>query len=161
MRMMGEVGVRRLVLVGVAQALCLAPLARQAAASCPPAEAPQALQPSGTITNPRPTFQWTGVAGAESYTLYVLRLSDDEVVVRQVTQTFAAWAGTVPGVVITDRYFAIQAVSASRRRGPSRQRRTRPTFCVITSPVSWRISTRFFIPVRVLSKLVAINHMVQ
>src|SRR5713226_1004132 len=53
------------------------------------------------------------------------------------------------------RCFAIQAVSISSRRRPSLQWRTRPTFCVVTSPAPSRILTCFLMPVRVILKFAA------
>jgi hypothetical protein len=54
-----------------------------AQAQCPPTTAPTALSPSGTVTSDRPTFTWTGVPGASSYTLYVFRVSDEAILIRQ------------------------------------------------------------------------------
>ncbi len=50
---------------------------------------------------------------------------------------------------------AIQAVTSSSRCGPSRQRRTRPTFSVLTRPAPSRTPTCFLIPVRVIPKVAA------
>src|SRR5438270_1351447 len=50
------------------------------------------------------------------------------------------------------RYVAIHAASSSSRRGPSLQRRTRPTFSVVTSPAASSTPTCFFMPVSVISK---------
>ncbi len=50
---------------------------------CPPVDAPTPMGPSGTINNPKPTFSWSAVAGATTYTLYVLKVSDESVVLRQ------------------------------------------------------------------------------
>jgi Bacterial Ig domain len=47
---------------------------------CPPTAAPVPGPPSGAISNPRPTFTWSEVAGAETYTIYVQRVSNGEVV---------------------------------------------------------------------------------
>ena len=51
--------------------------------SCP-VTAPVPGPPSGVITNPRPTFSWSAVAGAGTYTLYVQRVSDGSVVLREI-----------------------------------------------------------------------------
>ena len=45
--------------------------------------APVPNGPSGNITDPTPTFSWSAVPGAESYTLYVLRVSDEAVMLRE------------------------------------------------------------------------------
>src|SRR5687768_11510862 len=52
-------------------------------------------------------------------------------------------------------YISIQSDSSSRRRGPRRALRTRPTFFVVTSPASSRRLTCFFIPVSVMPNLPA------
>ena len=44
---------------------------------------------------------------------------------------------------------------SSSRRGPSVQERTRPTFCVVTSPASSSIRTCFLMPVSVIPKAAA------
>jgi hypothetical protein len=53
---------------------------------CPPTVAPDTSGSNvrGTITNARPTFTWTSVPGATSYTLYVLRRSDNFEVLREI-----------------------------------------------------------------------------
>lgn len=73
----------------------------RAAAPCPPNTAPTPGGPSGTITNPRPAFSWSGVPGAASYTLYVLRVSDEAVVLRRtgITATSFTPASPLPSEV--------------------------------------------------------------
>jgi len=56
-------------------------------ASCPPSQAPTASEPVGTVGSARPTFKWSPVAGASSYTLYVLRVSDEAIIVREINLT--------------------------------------------------------------------------
>lgn len=58
---------------------------------CPPRDAPIAGGPSGNITDPTPTFSWGAVPGATSYTLYVVRDSDEAWILREIeilTTTF-------------------------------------------------------------------------
>ncbi|HEU4391019.1 MAG TPA: hypothetical protein VFV34_24650 [Blastocatellia bacterium] len=66
--------------------------------SCPPNVPPTAISPSGNITQGRPTFSWTGVPGAESYTLYVLRVSDEAIILGQpgITTTSFTSPFTLP-----------------------------------------------------------------
>jgi len=56
-------------------------------APCPPAAAPTPFEPFGSINDQRPVFTWSAVPGAESYTLYVLRVSDDFQYVRATNIT--------------------------------------------------------------------------
>ena len=67
-----------------------------ASAQCPPTAAPIPSAPSGTVGNPRPTFTWGAVPGASSYTLYVLRVSDEAVLVRQTGLTVTAFTPASP-----------------------------------------------------------------
>ena len=75
------------VLLVIAQLLGGPLFTQRASAACPPVQAPDALSPSGTIGAARPTFQWTRVSGAQTYTLYVLRVSDEAVILRQTGLT--------------------------------------------------------------------------
>jgi len=63
---------------------------------CPPTAAPNPGEPSGSINNQAPTFSWSAVPGANSYTLYVLKLSDESVVLRQTNITGTAFTPTSP-----------------------------------------------------------------
>ena len=56
-------------------------------AACPITEAPNALQPSETTGDDRPLFKWTAVSCAQSYTLYVIRVSDEAIVLRKTGLT--------------------------------------------------------------------------
>jgi hypothetical protein len=51
---------------------------------CPATEAPFTFGPQpGTFTDPRPTFSWRAVPGAASYTVYVVRASDEALVAQE------------------------------------------------------------------------------
>jgi hypothetical protein len=63
---------------------------------CPPTQAPVSGGPSGSISNSRPTFSWSAVPGAESYTLYVLRVSDDEFILHQTDIGGTSFTPSVP-----------------------------------------------------------------
>jgi hypothetical protein len=60
---------------------CAVLSAARADAQCLPAPA-SVNGPSGTITNPQPTFSWAAVPGAQSYTLYVLTIPEEAWAVR-------------------------------------------------------------------------------
>jgi hypothetical protein len=47
---------------------------------CPPTASPTPIGPTGTVTSTRPTFTWSPVDGAETYTVHVQRVSTGEVV---------------------------------------------------------------------------------
>ncbi|MFP2931493.1 Ig-like domain-containing protein [Pyxidicoccus sp. 3LG] len=65
---------------------------------CPPYSAPVGHWPHGDINTRRPTFSWTAVRGAASYTLYVLDPAEN-VVLRQtdLTQTSFTPTSDLPG----------------------------------------------------------------
>ena len=44
---------------------------------CPPTQAPVILQPPSTTPDTRPVFEWTHVPGAESYSIFVRRMPDE------------------------------------------------------------------------------------
>src|SRR4051794_4316438 len=65
------------------------------------------------------------------------------------------WSNASKREAQSRRYSSIQAVSSASRLRPSLQVRTRPTFCVVTSPACSRTPTCFFMPVRVMWNLSA------
>jgi hypothetical protein len=87
---------RFLLLSMVAQVLWVLFFTPLASASCPPTQAPAALQPSGTILEDRPTIKWTAVNGAQSYTLYVLRVSDEAIILRKTGLTATSFRPASP-----------------------------------------------------------------
>ncbi|NTX38258.1 Ig-like domain-containing protein [Myxococcus sp. CA033] len=65
---------------------------------CPPYSAPVGHFPHGEITNPRPTFSWTAVRGATSYTLYVFDPAENQVIRKtDLTQTSFTPTSDLPG----------------------------------------------------------------
>jgi len=43
-----------------------------------PKTAPTLIRPTGTITNPRPTFEWSTIPGANLYNLWVFNETDKQ-----------------------------------------------------------------------------------
>jgi len=68
----------------------------QAPPPCPPTAAPNPGGPSESISNTSPSFSWSAVPGANSYTLYVLKVSDESVVLRQTNITGTAFTPASP-----------------------------------------------------------------
>jgi hypothetical protein len=67
---------------------------------CPPSDAPEAWYPEGWIDSDSPRFEWSGVPGATSYTLYVIRVADEgtQVRVTNLTNTWYQASGLPHGV---------------------------------------------------------------
>jgi hypothetical protein len=62
-------------------------------AQCPPTAAPTPAGPAGDVGTARPTFSWTAVPGATSYTLYVLDPAENWVI-RQTNLTTTSFTPT-------------------------------------------------------------------
>ncbi|MCY1021855.1 Ig-like domain-containing protein [Pyxidicoccus sp. MSG2] len=70
-------------------------------AQCPPTQPPVGHWPHDFVGTARPTFSWTAVSGATSYTLYVLDPAEN-IIVRQtnLTQTSFTPTSDLPGGVL-------------------------------------------------------------
>jgi hypothetical protein len=81
-------------------------------ASTPSQLAPVPGGPSGTISDATPTFTWSAVPGAESYTLYVLRVSDEAVVLRQIGVRETSFTPAAPLPTGVDLRWKVKGESA-------------------------------------------------
>jgi hypothetical protein len=79
---------------------------------CPPGAAPAPLAPSGPVSTATPTFTWTAVPGASSYTLYVLEVSDESVVLRQAGMFGTSFTPGSPLPADTGLRWKVKAESA-------------------------------------------------
>jgi hypothetical protein len=80
-------------------------------AQCPPTQRPITTAPSGTITTTRPLFSWSAVPGAQSYTLYVMKVSNGAVVIRNGDLYGTSFTPTTPLKVGVDYYWKVKAES--------------------------------------------------
>ena len=84
----------------------------QGVTACPPNQAPVAEGPAGVIGTATPTFSWSAVPGAASYTLYVLRVSDEAIVMRQTDIAETAFTPTTPLPTGTELRWKVKGESA-------------------------------------------------
>ena len=64
---------------------------------CVPGYAPGAIAPGGSVAGV-PEFRWTEVAGADSYTMHVQRVSDEAVVASATVTGTSVWIGVPFGI---------------------------------------------------------------
>ncbi len=75
---------------------------------CPPTQAPQGIAPQGLVDDPTPTFSWTPVPGANTYTLYVQTPPNGDVILRAADITGTSFTPAEPLPVITDLIWKVK-----------------------------------------------------
>jgi hypothetical protein len=74
---------------------------------CPPTTTPQGLAPQGLVDDPTPTFSWTEVPGATTYTLYV-QYPNGDVILRAADITTNSYVPADPLPVITNLIWKVK-----------------------------------------------------